>query len=258
MNTFWQTAISQVRPNEILVRGYPIAQLTRQCSCGDIVFLLLTGELPRGREGNLIEAILVACCEHSLVSPSVDAVRFVASSGVPLQTAVAAGVCAIGDVHGGAIEPCAAMLRDAVRDGATADDVIADARARGQRLPGFGHPVHRESDPRVKVLLELAEQWGLAGAHARLAVALEQALERSAGRRLPMNVDGVIAALLCDVNVDPALGKAFFIIGRAPGYVAHAHEQMTRQRPFKAPAYDEIEYTGPARRDVPDLGCAAV
>lgn len=73
-----------------------------------------------------------------------------------------------------------------------------------------------------------------------------------------MNVDGVIAALLCDVNVDPALGKAFFIIGRAPGYVAHAHEQMTRQRPFKAPAYDEIEYTGPARRDVPDLGCAAV
>ena len=54
-------------------------------------------------------------------------------------------------------------------------------------------------------------------------------------RRLPLNVDGVIAALMCDMRIDPALGKAFFIIGRAPGYVAHAHEQTTAERPFNVP-----------------------
>ena len=66
-----------------------------------------------------------------------------------------------------------------------------------------------------------------------------------------MNVDGAIAALMCDMNVDPALGKAFFIIGRAPGYVAHAHEQMTQERPFKAADPSEITYTGPTKRPVP-------
>src|SRR2546428_7258040 len=111
MSEFWRTAISQVKPNEILVRGYPIEQLARHCLFGDAVFLLLTGELPRRNEGRLIEAMLVAVCEHSLASPSVDAVRFVASAGVPLQTAVAAGVSAIGDVHGGATSACAHILQ---------------------------------------------------------------------------------------------------------------------------------------------------
>src|SRR5689334_2350403 len=136
MSAFWTTAISQVQPNEILVRGYPIEQLTRQCCFGDTLFLLLTGELPRRREGKLVEAILVSVCEHSLASPSVDAVRFVASAGVPLQTAVAAGVSAIGDVHGGAIEPCAELLKDAVAKGLSADALFDRLQQAGQRLPG--------------------------------------------------------------------------------------------------------------------------
>src|SRR3989442_8911266 len=152
MSEFWRTAISQVKPNEILVRGYPIEQLARHCLFGDAVFLLLTGEPPRRNEGRLVEAMLVAVCEHSLASPSVDAVRFVASSGVPLQTAVAAGVSAIGDVHGGAIEPCAKMLQEAVAKGLAASQVLVQLKHEGQRLAGFGHPVHQQ-DPRTTVLL---------------------------------------------------------------------------------------------------------
>jgi citryl-CoA lyase len=56
---------------------------------------------------------------------------------------------------------------------------------------------------------------------------------------------------MCDMGIDPALGKAFFIIGRAPGYVAHAHEQATKERPFKAASCEDISYTGPPPRDVP-------
>lgn len=251
MDSFWKTAISRVQPGEILVRGYPIEELVRQRSFGDVVFMLLTGELPLRNEGKLVEAIIIACCEHSLASPSAAAVRFVASAGVPLQTAVAAGVSAIGDTHGGAIEPCARILQGAVNDSHNAEQVFADLKAAGKRLPGFGHRVHRRQDPRVIILLELAEEYSLMGPHATLAQELEKSAAKALGRALPMNVDGVIAALLCDMGIDPALGKAFFIIGRAPGYVAHAHEQVTRERPFKAPSHDQIEYTGPPKRPVP-------
>ena len=250
MSEFWKTAISRVAPNEILVRGYPIEQLTRQRLFGDVVYLLLTGELPRGPEGRLVEAILISCCEHSLASPSVDAVRFVASSGVPLQTAVAAGVSAIGDVHGGAMEACAVILRDAVQRGITPPQVFADLVAQKKRLPGYGHPVHTD-DPRVKVLLALAEELKLAGPHTAFARQLEDASTACLGRRLSMNVDGAIGGLLCDLGIDPRLGKTFFIVARAAGYAAHAHEQVTQERPFKAAEYSEITYTGPARRDVP-------
>jgi citryl-CoA lyase len=249
MSEFWRTAISQVKPNEILVRGYPIEQLTRCCSFGDVVFLLLTGELPRRNEGRLIEAMLVAVCEHSLASPSVDAVRFVASAGVPLQTAVAAGVSAIGDVHGGAIEPCAKLLQQAVTEKLNPREIFARLKLEGERLPGFGHPVH-EKDPRTAILLLLAEEMQLSGLHTELARALEQESQAWTGKRLPLNVDGAIAALICDLGIDPAVGKAFFILGRTPGFVAHAREQMTCEKPFKAVPYTEIAYTGPARRQV--------
>lgn len=230
------------------MRGYSIDDLVRNTTFGDVVFMLLTGELPRGREGRLVEAMLVACCEHSLASPSVDAVRFVASSGVPLQTAVAAGVSAIGEHHGGAIEPCAILLKAAVEQDKQASEIFRDLKAARRRLPGYGHPVHQD-DPRVKVLLELADEWQMSGVHTALARELEAESDTALGRHLQMNVDGAIAALMCDIGIDPVLGKAFFIVGRAPGYIAHAHEQM-QERPFKAAAHDEITYSGPANRTV--------
>lgn len=252
MSEFWKTAISQVRPNEVLVRGYPIEELVQKTSFGDVVYLLLTGELPVGDEGRLVEAILIACCEHSLVAPSVDAVRFVASSGVPLQTAVAAGVSAIGDVHGGAIEPLAKLLKEAIAQNKSALDLFAQLRQSNQRLPGYGHPVHKQQDPRVKILLDLADEWELSGSHTKFARELEEASQNALGKRLNMNVDGAIAALMCDMGIDAALGKGFFIIGRAPGYIAHAHEQVTKERLFKAPSHLDVTYTGPGRRSVPD------
>ena len=114
----------------------------------------------------MVEAILVTCCEHSLASPSVDAVRFVASSGVPLQTAVAAGVSSIGEVHGGAIEPCARLLKSAVERGQTAHSLLEELKKKNRRMPGFGHSLHTR-DPRAPLLFKLAKQWGLFGLHSK-------------------------------------------------------------------------------------------
>jgi citryl-CoA lyase len=252
---FWRTEIASVRPGEILVRGYDLTQLIGRRSFGDVTYLLLTGELPGGDEGRMMEALLVAAVEHSLVAPSVDAARFVASAGVPLQAAVAAGTIGLGDHHGGAVDACAEALIEARRSGRTAHEAAVEVCARlkeeGRRLPGFGHVVH-DPDPRAGRLLEVAEELGFRGPWCGLAEAFEEAAEEVFGRPLRMNVDGAMAALLLELGLDPRLGKAFYVIGRSPGLVAHVLEEQAKERPYRDIGWRNVTYEGPGRRPLPD------
>ena len=83
-----------------------------------------------------------------------------------------------------------------------------------------------------------------------MARAFETALEASLGRRLPLNVDGALAALLVDLDFPPELGNAFFIVARVTGLAAHAHEEMTRQRPMRRIHPTDHEYDGPPPREM--------
>src|SRR5712691_2012872 len=143
---FWRTSLSSVEPNKILIRGYRVQDLMERCSFGYVIYLTFKGELPAGNEGRLIEMIAVSSTDHSFLAPSIDATRFVASGGVPLQAAVAAGIISLGDHHGGAIEQCAKLLQDSVIGERPAADIVHDFRTRRQRVPGFGHPWH-DRDP---------------------------------------------------------------------------------------------------------------
>ncbi|MGH2544884.1 MAG: citrate/2-methylcitrate synthase, partial [Ardenticatenaceae bacterium] len=180
MTTSIETAISRALPDRILVRGYNLVEMAGTRSFGDVVYLLLTGELPTGREGQLVEAILVICAEHSINTPSTHIARATANCGVPLQSAVAAGINAIGEHHGGAGEACARILQETIQsDRAASPEVLAARiveafRQAGKRLPGFGHRFH-DPDPRTDRLLTLADEWGISGAHVALARALVKA-----------------------------------------------------------------------------------
>jgi citrate synthase len=252
---FWRTEIGRVRPGEILVRGYDLVELIGRRSFGDVAYLLLRGDLPAGNEGRMLDALLVAAAEHSVVAPSVDAARFVASSGVPLQAAVAAGVVSMGEHHGGAVDACAeAMI--AARETGQADreaarGVCARMKDEGRRLPGFGHVVH-DPDPRAGRLFQVAEELGFLGTWCALARAFEEAAAEVFGRPLRMNVDGAMAALLLELGLDPRLGKAFYVIGRTPGLVAHVFEEQTRERPYRDVGWENVAYEGPDRRPLPD------
>ena len=251
---FWRTAISRVTPGEIRVRGYDLVELVGRRSFGDVVYLLLSGDLPKGNEGRMMEACLVACVEHSVVAPSVDAARFVASAGVPLQAAAAAGMIGLGDHHGGAVDAAARVLLEAAETGrpdreATLD-VARQMKDAGWRLPGYGHPVH-DPDPRVARLFEVAGGLGLRGRWCALAEAFESVTEEVFGRTLRMNVDGALAAILLELGLDPALGKAFYVIARPPGFVAHVHEEQTRERPYRDVGWQNVAYDGPDPRPLP-------
>jgi citryl-CoA lyase len=250
----WKTSISQVTPGRITVRGYDLVELIGRRSFGDVVFLLLSGDLPRTNEGRMIDACLVAAAEHSMVAPSVDAARFVASAGVPLQAAVAAGVIGLGDHHGGAVDAAARVLMDIEETGKPDREAAAEVAGRlkeeGRRLPGYGHVVH-DPDPRAGRLLDVAGELGFRGRWCARAEALEDVTEEVFGRRLRMNVDGALAAILLELALDWRLGKAFYVIARTPGFIAHAFEEQTEERPYRDVGWRNVAYEGPADRPVP-------
>jgi citrate synthase len=252
----WNTAITSIKPNELRLRGYRIDELMGRVTFGQAVYLALRGDLPSPEVGRLMDAMLVSSIDHGATPPSALVTHTVASTGATLNASIAAGVLSINRYHGGAIEGCMRLILDAIEriDGdrspaEVAVEVLAELKAQGKRAPGFGHRVHTD-DPRTNRLLALADELGVSGNGIALARALEKALEESLGRRLPLNVDGALAALLVDLRFPPELGNAFFIIARVTGLAAHAHEEMTRQRPMRRIHPTDHEYDGPAPREL--------
>jgi len=129
-----------------------------------------------------------------------------------------------------------------------AAQVITEFREAKKRLSGFGHRIHN-NDPRTKKLFQLAEENGVAGDYVKLALTFVEQLEKITGKHLPLNVDGAIAALLCELEIDPLLANAFFMIARVPGIVAHVYEEKTRYKPMRKIHPTEVEYDGPEERD---------
>jgi citrate synthase len=99
-------------------------------------------------------------------------------------------------------------------------------------------------------LFGLADELQLAGKHIRIARTVEKELESMLGKPLPINVDGAIAAVLCDLGIPPEIGNAFFIIARVPGLVAHIHEEWTRMRPMRKIHPQDFSYDGPGEREL--------
>ena len=245
----WKTRITKNTPEETLIRGYPLEEVIEKLSFAEATYLLLKGELPSKEHAAVMNAILVSCVDHGLNPPSIQAGRRVISGGSPLQAGVAAGVLALGDSHGGAIEQCAKFIKEAVDNGKSVEEVVEEAVANKKRLPGFGHKIYKV-DPRAQELLKVAKKNNLCGKYVEFAVALEVALEKAKGRKLCMNIDGITAALLLEMDFPWQVGKGFFIIGRTVGLVAHCTEESMEAKPFRRLSNEDVEYTGQDKRTI--------
>lgn len=253
----WNSKITKVEPNHLVTRGYRQEDLIGNVPYPHVVYLLLKGELPSKEHGKMIDAILTASIDHGITPPSAMASRVVASGGVPLPTAVAAGILAIGDAHGGAIEKGAKLFQESVKrmkaENKTIEEmakiVVQEAKEQNKRILGFGHRVHT-LDPRTKRLYSLAEELKIAGDHLRLTKVIEKELEKSTGKKIPINVDGAIAAIISDMGFDWRLGKGFFLLGRVAGLTAQVYEEQTREKPMRKMFTVDCEYDGPEERDL--------
>lgn len=246
----WRTAIATSDATNIWIRGRAVTSLMQQATFTDIIFLLHLGRTPSPGERRLLDALLIGVADHGAGAPSCAAARLAASGNrASISSAIAAGILAIGDDHGGAGSNCMELIAEglalASREGVTPAEAAARtvelSKAAKRRLPGLGHRVHT-TDPRVKVLFDMARAEGVAGD----GIAFMEALEAEARTRikpLPMNIDGALAAILHDMGFPPPAGRFLFIIGRVAGLTAEVAEEYAREKPMRIKF--TVEYDGP-------------
>lgn len=237
----WRTAISTNKNGELYVRGESLESLIEKHSFTEAVFLLLKGSLPNEKEKKILDAILVAMCEHGIAAPSTFVARVAISTGNPFNSALAAGILAIGDYHGGAIEKCAYYLQSGER----AQNIVENVLKDGGRIPGYGHKMYKDSDPRTQTLFKKATELGFNRMYVVRALEIENELHSQTGKKLPLNIDGAVAAIMSEIGIDWKLGKALFVLGRLPGLIAHTYEEMTQEKPYRRLEENDVEYTGP-------------
>jgi citrate synthase len=251
----WRTAIVETGDGRIRLRGYDVASLMTRATFTDTLFLLHRGELPTPDQRALLDAILVGVADHGSGAPSCAAARIAASGNrQSLSAAVAAGLLAVGDEHGGAGSACmeliAAGIARARSEALSLEDaaarVVAETRAAGGRVPGLGHRTH-SVDPRTTVLFDLARQRKVAGDGIAFLEAVEAALHDQ-GKALPINVDGALAAVLHDMGFPPPFGKLVFLVGRVAGLTAEVAEEYLREKPMRVRI--PVAYDGPPARDI--------
>ena len=236
----WRTAIATSDETHIWIRGYDVTALMMRAGFTDTIFLLHQGRLPSAGERRLLDAILVAVADHGAGAPSCATARLAASGNrQSLSAAIAAGILAIGDEHGGAGSACMETIAAGVDRGdkegisieAAAKRTAEEARSAKRRLPGLGHRVH-STDPRTGILFGMARETGIAGKGVAYMEALEQQV-RELIKPLPINIDGALAAVLYDLGFPPAFGKLVFIIGRVAGLTAEVAEEYAREKAMR-------------------------
>ncbi len=250
------TAISTANAQAIVVRGRDLtSELMGKIGFTDHFWLLLTGSLPNDQQRLLLDATLVSISEHGLV-PSVQASRMtLAAAPEALQGAVAAGILGCGSVVLGSAEAAGRFFVEIGRlvDGGMAEDdaaarVIGEYRAARRAIPGYGHPLHKSSDPRAAKLLDIARVAGSAARYVSLAGRIEQLLPDLVGKPLALNVSGAIPAVLLDVGYPLEALKGIPILARTASLIAHLLEEQHRPIGFVLAHAGEaaIDYDGNA------------
>lgn len=251
-----KTAISRVEKDKIITRGYNQRDLIEKIRYSDMVYLLLKGRIPSVMEGRMFNHVLVSFGDHGVTPPSTQTARLVASSGSPMNSAIAGALLSFGHKHAGAIEQTMELYQSKINSlyltedsqidnrqiASLAIDIFNEYMQGDKKIPGFGHRYH-DVDPRADKLMSLTIKEGFVGPHIKLALALQDLIYQKKGIKL--NVDGANAAILSDLGFDPELGLGVFMIGRIPGIIAHVHEEKMDEKEFrKFCDLDDVEYYG--------------
>jgi citrate synthase len=192
---------------------------------------------------DLVRRCLVLLADHEL-NASTFVARCVASTGATPYAVVSAALSALsGRRHGGASARAEALLHEIAQHGDPLA-VMAARLARDEHLPGLGHPLYLEGDPRADALLA-ATIAALPAARPRIEAALAAA-SRLSGQR--PNVDFALATTTTTLELPQGAALSLFVVGRTVGWIAHAIEQYQSDALIRPRA----RYTGPRpANDIP-------
>ncbi len=247
-------------------RGEPVVYPRHDLSyCANFLNMMFSSPVKRYEVGpevvRALNQLLILHADHEQ-NCSTSAVRLVASSGVNLYAAISAGISALwGPYHGGANQAVVEMLQTILDDGRDIRKYIAKARDKDDpfRLMGFGHPVYRTYDPRVKVVKrlchELLPKFNVTDSLLELAMELEEIALKDpyfVERRLYPNVDFYTGIIYRALGIPLNMMTVMFAIGRLPGWIAHWQETTVCKK-WKIWRPRQI-YTGPPMRSFVPIG----
>jgi citrate synthase len=220
--------------DRIVVRGHDLVDLIGNVALGDMAFLELKGRLPTPPESTVFNAITVTLVEHGMTPSTIAARMTYLGAPESIQGAIAAGILGLGGRYGGSVEDIARILQtrlaepDPVSDlRQLARDVVGEYKAGKRIIPGIGHPEHKEVDPRVPRLFEVAAANGLRGRFVELVELIGEEASTAFGRSLPVNATGAIGALASELEIPWQVCRGLAVMARAIGLVAHLQEEVT-------------------------------
>lgn len=255
---YWSTAVSRLERNEVLIRGYPLQELVGQIPYVDAVILCVRGELPSPTEAHCVNAIFTSAMDHQFLNATALAARVVVSANPDPVVGIAAGILSFGKVTAGVpayvVEMIYAHLpesRDADAYRKAAEALVAGYRDRGERIPGFGHPLHDIDGEhytfRGRHLREQAERGGLdLGGAIAFYETVHDIFASQVKKDIPINVDGLMGAMFAQMGYDPLEVRALAPFTMLPGIAAHAVEEVRDGVPLRI--VPESTYTGRGRR----------
>jgi citrate synthase len=244
---------------KILGNEAALDKATESDPFADIIYRAVSGDSAVDpKRAKMLETIVVACVDHGVTPPSAQAGMIAATVRSAYEMSLASGVGAITDVHGGAgakaaefFKNCAAKAKDAGLDvSAATKTVIEEYMAGKKRIQGLGHRVHSR-DPRRDVLWELSKSSGLAGPCVEISELVTDIFTEVKGKSLPINVDGVIGAIIADMELNIDLAKALFVYGRVAGLSAHYFEEISTQKQMRRINFSSFVYEGKEPRPFP-------
>jgi citrate synthase len=221
---------------------------------GELAMWLVTQQRPTPSQVRVFEAVLVALADHGFTPTAIAARLTYVSAPDSLQGAIAAGLLGGGSRFLGVTEDSGMFLADVLERHAAsvpadledenawdaiALEAVREARAAKRFVPGLGHPVHKQLDPRTPRLMKIADDEGLKGPHLRLFEAIGRVHAEVLGRRLPLNGAGVCGAALADLGLPVDLLRGFALLARAAGLLGQLAEE--RRRPIAMDVYMSVD-----------------
>jgi len=249
------TSLGTSAEDRISLLGQDLANdLMGHVGFGELAMWLVTQQRPTPSQVRVFEAVLVALADHGFTPTAIAARLTYVSAPDSLQGAIAAGLLGGGSRFLGVTEDSGMFLADVLERHAAsvpadledenawdaiALEAVREARAAKRFVPGLGHPVHKQLDPRTPRLMKIADDEGLKGPHLRLFEAIGRVHAEVLGRQLPLNGAGVCGAALADLGLPVDLLRGFALLARAAGLLGQLAEE--RRRPIAMDVYMSVD-----------------
>jgi citrate synthase len=234
----YRTGLGASDEEHIWLLGHDLGDdLLGKVTFGELAYWMITKRRPTEGQRMLFEAVLIALADHGFTPTAIAARVTLLSAPDSLQGAVAAGLLGGGSRFLGVTENSANFLNEALTDLAEhptdadgwdeiATSIVTETKAAGRFVPGLGHPVHKNGDPRTPVLFRLARDHDVFGSHLSLFEAIGRVHPAILGRTLPLNGAGVCGAVLADIGIPLGVTRGVALLARCAGLVGQLAEEL--------------------------------